>query len=59
MECPGAGDHFQPEIRRGWKHLGRGSLIFRSNNNQHEAEARMVKELDKAIQYMSKRRIGA
>ena len=50
---------FQPEIRRGLEHLGRGSLIFRSNNNQHEAEARMVKELDKAIQYMSKRRIGA
>ncbi|QPC19750.1 TIGR00159 family protein [Lacticaseibacillus paracasei subsp. tolerans] len=50
---------FQPEIRRGLEHLGRGSLIFRSNNNQHEVEVRMVKELDKAIQYMSKRRIGA
>ncbi|PWF99460.1 diadenylate cyclase CdaA [Levilactobacillus bambusae] len=49
---------FQPEIRRGLEHLGRGSLISR-NNNSNEAAERMINEIDKAIQYMSKRRIGA
>lgn len=41
---------FQPTIRRGYTTLGRGSHIFRSNNNQTTATARMVKTLDKAIQ---------
>ncbi|KRO16573.1 diadenylate cyclase CdaA [Lacticaseibacillus saniviri] len=50
---------FQPEIRRGLEHIGRGSLFARSKNNAHEIESKMVNELDKAIQYMSKRRIGA
>ncbi|MCL0318344.1 diadenylate cyclase CdaA [Apilactobacillus xinyiensis] len=49
---------FQPEIRRGLEHLGRGSLI-RHNQNQNESNEKMIKSLDKAIQYMSKRRIGA
>ncbi|MCI1987086.1 MAG: diadenylate cyclase CdaA [Lactobacillus sp.] len=50
---------FQPEIRRGLEHLGRGSVLPWTKSNQHEAETRLVAELDKAIQYMSKRRIGA
>jgi diadenylate cyclase len=49
---------FQPEIRRGLEHLGRGS-IFTRNRNQNEKENQMIAALDKAIQYMSKRRIGA
>ena len=49
---------FQPEIRRVLEHLGRGS-IFGSNRSQNEDEKKLVAALDKAIQYMSKRRIGA
>jgi diadenylate cyclase len=49
---------FQPEIRRGLEHLGRGSMIARGKR-QNEDEERMIAELDKAIQYMAKRRIGA
>ncbi len=50
---------FQPEIRRGLEHLGRGSVVQWTRQNQHVAEQRLVNQLDKAIQYMSKRRIGA
>jgi len=49
---------FQPEIRRGLEHLGRGSMFSRGKR-QNEDEERMITELDKAIQYMAKRRIGA
>ncbi|CAJ1226158.1 diadenylate cyclase CdaA [Lactiplantibacillus xiangfangensis] len=49
---------FQPEIRRGLEHLGRGSIFMRGKR-QNEDEERMITELDKAIQYMAKRRIGA
>jgi len=49
---------FQPEIRRGLEHLGRG-YIFGTNRSQSEDEKKLVAALDKAIQYMSKRRIGA
>lgn len=49
---------FQPEIRRGLEHLGRGS-IWVYNRKQNEAEEKLVEALDQAIQYMSKRRIGA
>lgn len=49
---------FQPEIRRGLEHLGRGSLFVRIRH-ENEAANRMIDGLDKAIQYMSKRRIGA
>ena len=50
---------FQPEIRRGLEHLGRGSLFFNNKKKQNEAQEKMIQALDKAIQYMSKRRIGA
>lgn len=48
---------FQPEIRRGLEHLGR-SGFFRQKQ-AYQSEMRLVNELDDAIQYMSKRRIGA
>lgn len=50
---------FQPEIRRGLERLGRVSLFSDQENNERKQQERLVKELDKAIQYMSKRRIGA
>ena len=50
---------FQPEIRRGLEHIGRGSLLMRGNNPKLEKENNLIKALDKASQYMSKRRIGA
>ncbi|GBG95133.1 membrane protein [Ligilactobacillus salitolerans] len=49
---------FQPEIRRGLEHLGRNPF-FAANRRENEAEIKLVEALDKAIQYMSKRRIGA
>ncbi|GKS80817.1 membrane protein [Ligilactobacillus pabuli] len=49
---------FQPEIRRGLEHLGRSSL-FAANKRENEKEKKLVQALDQAIQYMSKRRIGA
>ncbi|MCP0886322.1 diadenylate cyclase CdaA [Ligilactobacillus sp. WILCCON 0076] len=48
---------FQPEIRRGLEHLGRGSVF--QYNKEGTQEGKIVEALDKAIQYMSKRRIGA
>lgn len=50
---------FQPEIRRGLEHLGRGLLFANYNRKENEAEIKLVDALDQAIQYMSKRRIGA
>lgn len=49
---------FQPEIRRGLEHLGRGSVFTRTNKETKAAE-HVVESLDFAIQYMAKRRIGA
>ncbi|UDM31798.1 diadenylate cyclase CdaA [Lentilactobacillus laojiaonis] len=49
---------FQPEIRRALEHIGRGSLFSRNNQQNQEAN-QLIDSLDKAIQYMSKRRIGA
>ncbi len=46
-------------IRRGLEHLGRGSLFANYNRKENEAEIKLVDALDQAIQYMSKRRIGA
>ena len=50
---------FQPEIRRGLERLGRVSLFSDQENSERKQQERLVKELDKAIQYMSKRRMGA
>lgn len=49
---------FQPEIRRGLEHIGRGSIFTRNPSGNEEAE-NMIKQFDQAISYMSKRRIGA
>ena len=50
---------FQPEIRRGLERLGRTQIFSGRGESAHAKSVRMVQELDKAIQYMSKRRIGA
>lgn len=51
---------FQPEIRRALEHLGRGALFKkRRQQNQRDTEEKVIQAYDKAIQYMSKRRIGA
>lgn len=49
---------FQPEIGRGLEHLGRGTMFTRTKTENEEEEA-LITQLDQAIQYMSKRRIGA
>ncbi len=49
---------FQPEIRRGLEHLGRATIFNTSKKEINEGEE-MIKGFDKAIQYMSKRKIGA
>lgn len=47
---------FQPELRRGLEHLGRGSVFGkRRKTNPND---KMVSDLASAIKYMSKRRIG-
>lgn len=48
---------FQPEIRRGLEHLGRSALF--KQKQAYQQEMRLINELDDAIQYMSKRHIGA
>ena len=50
---------FQPEIRRGLERLGRTPIFNGRGESAHTQSVKMVQELDKAIQYMSKRRIGA
>ena len=50
---------FQPEIRRGLDRLGRTPIFSGRGESAHAKSVKMVQELDKAIQYMSKRRIGA
>lgn len=49
---------FQPEVRRGLEHLGRRSF-FRTTRSELRDDEKMVLAFDKAIQYMSKRKIGA
>ncbi|WEV51805.1 diadenylate cyclase CdaA [Lactobacillus sp. ESL0731] len=50
---------FQPEIRRGLEHLGRLPIFGGREESARDESIKFIKELDKAIQYMSKRRIGA
>lgn len=49
---------FQPEVRRGLEHLGRGAL-FRPVKKNADDRTLFIKGLDESIQYMSKRKIGA
>ncbi|QTJ43771.1 diadenylate cyclase CdaA [Dolosigranulum pigrum] len=48
---------FQPELRRGLEHLGRGSVFAKKKKADPADE--MIDALKKSITYMSKRRIGA
>jgi len=48
---------FQPEIRRALEHLGRSALF--KQRQGYQSEVKLIDELDDAIQYMSKRHIGA
>lgn len=50
---------FTPEIRRGLEKLGRSPLFFSMRDEQKDLSNNLIDALDKAIQYMSKRRIGA
>lgn len=49
---------FQPEVRRGLEHLGRGTII-KSTKKSTDNKNSIVVALDEAVQYMSKRKIGA
>ena len=49
---------FQPELRRGLEHLGRGTF-FKNAKRKINPATKMIQQLDQAIQYMAKRRIGA
>ncbi|GAA3008654.1 diadenylate cyclase CdaA [Tetragenococcus solitarius] len=49
---------FQPEIRRGLEHLGRTTFFNPTKTEKDQGET-MIQAFDKAIQYMSKRKIGA
>lgn len=49
---------FQPEVRRGLEHIGRSSFWTKGKKESSD-EDKMVQAFDKAIQYMSKRKIGA
>lgn len=49
---------FQPEIRRGLEHLGRTTIFSQTKTEKAQGET-MIQAFDKAIQYMSKRKIGA
>lgn len=48
---------FQPEVRRGLEHMGRSALF--TGNKKDQEDERVILAYDKAIQYMSKRKIGA
>ena len=50
---------FTPEIRRGLEKLGRMPVFLPVRNEQKDKADQLINALDKAIQYMSKRRIGA
>ncbi|CAJ1185722.1 hypothetical protein FD33_GL001024 [Companilactobacillus paralimentarius DSM 13238 = JCM 10415] len=50
---------FQPEIRRGLEHLGRLPFFSSTSNEEGKTKNHLIESLDQAIQYMSKRRIGA
>lgn len=51
---------FQPEIRRGLEHIGRGRFLrSRHRNAAQEGAVQLVDHLNTAVQYMAKRRIGA
>lgn len=50
---------FQPELRRALEQLGRGKLFTRSSNEDDTEFSRRIGEVIKAINYLSRRKIGA
>ncbi|MDO1605062.1 diadenylate cyclase CdaA [Lactobacillus sp. YT155] len=51
---------FQPEIRRGLEHIGRAPFWELGGYEEENASAKnLINSIDDAVQYMSKRRIGA
>ncbi len=50
---------FQPELRRALEQLGRGKLFNRSTNDESNDVNRRISEVIKAVNYLSKRKIGA
>lgn len=48
---------FQPELRRGLQHIGRGSLF--SIRKEADPVEYAIEEIAEAVQYMGRRRIGA
>lgn len=49
---------FQPELRRGLEQLGRGKFFGRTSENDEEV-SKLIGEVIKAVNYLSKRKIGA
>jgi len=50
---------FQPELRRALEQLGRGKLFTRSSGEADTEFGRSIGEVIKAVNYLSKRKIGA
>ncbi|MEK3885321.1 diadenylate cyclase CdaA [Paenibacillus sp. PL2-23] len=50
---------FQPELRRALEQLGRGDLFSRGSSMERNALSEQLEQIMRAIQYMSKRKIGA
>ncbi|MEW9105534.1 diadenylate cyclase CdaA [Paenibacillus sp.] len=50
---------FQPELRRALEQLGRGKMFGGRAVVQEDETARVISELIKAVNYMSRRKIGA
>ncbi|OXM13279.1 diadenylate cyclase CdaA [Paenibacillus herberti] len=50
---------FQPELRRALEQLGRGTLFARTSSLDRDQLNERISELIKAVQFMSKRKIGA
>ncbi|WP_042229026.1 diadenylate cyclase CdaA [Paenibacillus popilliae] len=50
---------FQPEMRRALEQLGRGKILGRRTAVDEDEIARIIGELIKAVNYMSRRKIGA
>ena len=50
---------FQPELRRGLAQLGQGTLFGGRSGSEQEETGRVIGELIKAVNYLSRRKIGA
>lgn len=48
---------FQPELRRALEILGRD--LFKNRKNKNNPSEKLINDLEKSVQYMSKRKIGA